>query len=245
MDPRLTPTEFINTVCAQVRFKPDRPGIARELSAHLEDRAEMLMAHGFDEDTARSRAVAAMGDPEEIGRELDKEHSPFWGWTAKISGLLLCLAAITLVICLTVSGMMYDHRGEILDCGFFFWREQNYAGEILCWEPLAVWCETERFRVLLTKLKITDGEGNAPIAVQVDTVWIYKNPLLNHADEASGLTISFHDGLGELPYFMEWGDLHRNGELPTTLYLELTTDLGEHRTVGVPVQWRVSDEKTE
>ena len=74
--------EFIEAVCAQVRFTPARKQIADELRAHLEDRAAMLEERGFPPEDAAARAVASMGDPEEIGVALDKEHSPFWGWMA-------------------------------------------------------------------------------------------------------------------------------------------------------------------
>ena len=39
--------EFIEAVCAQVRFTPARKQIADELRGHLEDRAEALMARGL------------------------------------------------------------------------------------------------------------------------------------------------------------------------------------------------------
>ena len=74
--------EFIDSVCAKVRFTPARKQIADELRAHLEDRAAMLEAHGVTPEDAAARAVASMGDPEEIGAALDREHSPFWGWMA-------------------------------------------------------------------------------------------------------------------------------------------------------------------
>ena len=74
--------EFIAAVCAKVRFTPAREKIAEELRAHLEDRAAMLTEHGVSPEDAAARAVAAMGDPEEIGAALDREHSPFWGWMA-------------------------------------------------------------------------------------------------------------------------------------------------------------------
>ncbi len=74
--------EFIDAVCAKVRFTPAREKIAEELQAHIEDRAAMLTEHGVAPESAAARAVAAMGDPAEIGAALDREHSPFWGWMA-------------------------------------------------------------------------------------------------------------------------------------------------------------------
>ena len=83
--------EFIDSVCAKVRFTPARKQIAAELQAHIEDRAAMLEAHGVTPEDAAARAVASMGDPEEIGAALDREHSPFWGWTAELAGVFIGL----------------------------------------------------------------------------------------------------------------------------------------------------------
>lgn len=71
---------FCSRVCAHVRFSPDHAAITAELTAHLEDHAAALEARGFPSDVAVQQAVDAMGDPEEIGKELDKSHSPFLGW---------------------------------------------------------------------------------------------------------------------------------------------------------------------
>ena len=79
---KMSGEEFIEAVCAKVRFAPARKQIADELRAHLEDRAAMLEEHGVPPEDAAARAAASMGDPEEIGTALDKEHSPLWGWMA-------------------------------------------------------------------------------------------------------------------------------------------------------------------
>ena len=79
---KMSGEEFIEAVCAKVRFAPARKQIADELRAHLEDRAAMLEEHGFPPEDAAARAAASMGDPAEIGAALDQEHSPLWGWAA-------------------------------------------------------------------------------------------------------------------------------------------------------------------
>lgn len=68
---------FCDTVCAQIRARADRGSIRAELTAHLEDHADALMAQGLDSVDAARQAVAAMGDPEELGRSLDRLH-PVW-----------------------------------------------------------------------------------------------------------------------------------------------------------------------
>ena len=77
---RGTIDDFCTQVCRCVRFWPDHKAITAELTAHLEDHAAALEARGFPSDIAVQQAVDAMGDPEEIGKELDKSHSPFLGW---------------------------------------------------------------------------------------------------------------------------------------------------------------------
>ncbi len=74
--------DFCARVCVQVRFTPDRAAISAELAAHLEDRVDALRERdpALTPEEAQARAVAAMGDPEAIGRALDQSHNPLLGW---------------------------------------------------------------------------------------------------------------------------------------------------------------------
>ncbi len=80
--PRPTFDSFCGQVCALVRFWPDHAAITAELTAHLEDhRDALLAAHpGMTLWDAESRAVQSMGDPETLGRALNESHSPLLGW---------------------------------------------------------------------------------------------------------------------------------------------------------------------
>lgn len=97
-------TDFCNAVCAQVRFRPDRAAILSELWDHLEDHADALKERGIPILDAREEAVAAMGDPVELGKALDKLHSPLAGWLLVVlkwaSRLAAALAALFLVLSL-------------------------------------------------------------------------------------------------------------------------------------------------
>ncbi|MEG1396787.1 MAG: permease prefix domain 1-containing protein [Oscillospiraceae bacterium] len=88
---------YCNDVCSQVRCKFFRTSIAAELTAHLEDHADGLIASGTDPDAAASEAVVAMGDPVSVGRELDRLHSPLLFWLERCTrwalwGVLFLLA---------------------------------------------------------------------------------------------------------------------------------------------------------
>ena len=57
-------------VVEQVRFRPDRKAIARELTAHFQDHVRDLERLDYPWQLAEQRALAAMGDPEQIGKAL-------------------------------------------------------------------------------------------------------------------------------------------------------------------------------
>ena len=71
---------FCNTVLSRVRFatEREREAIRRELEGHLEDHAADLVRIGWPENEAEERAMAAMGDPAEIGRALNQEYPLGW-----------------------------------------------------------------------------------------------------------------------------------------------------------------------
>lgn len=67
---------FCAAVCAKVRWPFARWDITQELTGHLQDHAASLEEKGLSPEEAQSQAVAAMGDPAELGRALNRVHSP-------------------------------------------------------------------------------------------------------------------------------------------------------------------------
>ncbi len=86
-------TDWQDRVVTQVRFRPDRTAIERELTAHYEDHVRDLERLDYPPELARQRALAAMGDAEEVGRALDRVHKPWlgWLWVASRTAVVLCL----------------------------------------------------------------------------------------------------------------------------------------------------------
>ncbi len=76
----------------QIRWKRARPVLALELEQHLADQTEAFQAEGQDKDTAVRLALEDMGDPVEVGTELDRVHRPRPQWG--LLGLTFVLAAI-------------------------------------------------------------------------------------------------------------------------------------------------------
>lgn len=90
----------------------ERQSLRRELSDHVADHVEMLERRGLDEETAREQAVNAMGDPEEVGRELAKAYSPFWYWVLQAANLLLT-AAIVFALIWGITGPLLRARTNL------------------------------------------------------------------------------------------------------------------------------------
>lgn len=86
--------KWCREVIEKVRFKPDRDQIWDEMMAHIEDRCEVMLSNGYSEEEAEIRAVAAMGDPAEVGKQLDAVHKPWLGRLWIISKVLVILTLV-------------------------------------------------------------------------------------------------------------------------------------------------------
>lgn len=72
----MTKEAFLQNVTEQIRCVRARDGIARELSDHITDQAAAYEEAGEAHEEAVNRAVQEMGDPVEVGVELDRIHRP-------------------------------------------------------------------------------------------------------------------------------------------------------------------------
>ena len=87
MDPFI---RYCDAVCLHIRSRTGRADAYRELRDHLEDHSAALAARGVPDREAQVQAVEAMGDPQEIGRQLDRCHSPLLPRLSKIFALCAC-----------------------------------------------------------------------------------------------------------------------------------------------------------
>ena len=68
---------YIDTVLSALRHVTgdERAAIRAELEGHMEDHMEGLLELGYEPELAEERTLAAMGDPQEVGRELNKQYT--------------------------------------------------------------------------------------------------------------------------------------------------------------------------
>ena len=101
---------YIDTVLSTLRrvTGDEKLAIRAEIDGHIEDHMEGLIELGYDPALAEERALAAMGDPKEVGRELNRQYTG-WGW------VLLSRAAVLLTAVLSFQALLgHQYPGESL-----------------------------------------------------------------------------------------------------------------------------------
>lgn len=88
--------EYLEKVLAQVRVKKIRPILGRELEDHLLLQTRDYQTQGMEEEQAQQQAIADMGDPVMLGKQLDGVHRPLWDIPMLVYALLV--VALGLVI---------------------------------------------------------------------------------------------------------------------------------------------------
>ena len=112
---------WLDTATRGIRFKPDRAAVRAELAAHLEDKRADLQRifPDLSPEEAEVRALAAMGDPEELGRELANIHRPWLGY--------LWVASRVLCVCM-VLGVLWGNMSGTNPLDSWFQTSQSWLG---------------------------------------------------------------------------------------------------------------------
>ncbi len=100
-------TDFYDRVTAQLRCATaaEKAEIRAELAEHVQDHAEALEEAGCSPEEARERALAAMGDPEEIGRGLARCYTRFWLVLSRLATAGIVLATLSLLLGMSSHGL--------------------------------------------------------------------------------------------------------------------------------------------
>ena len=88
--------DFLEKVCNEIKYKPIREEISKELENHIEEAKEGYMHKGENEENAINKAISDMGDAEVIGKTLNKIHRPKLDY--KLIILLLILLCFTFLV---------------------------------------------------------------------------------------------------------------------------------------------------
>ena len=68
--------DYMDQAMEQVRWRRARPALAQELRTHLLDQRDACLAQGMSQTEAEAESLRQMGDPVEVGTQLDQVHRP-------------------------------------------------------------------------------------------------------------------------------------------------------------------------
>lgn len=112
-------SEYLKTVCEQIRWKKAHGIITKELENHIIDQKHAFISQGIDEEKAIDIAIQEMGDPILVGSELDRTHKPKPQWSLIfLTGVLLILGVIIREFIAYDSGVVVRIRGNIVITAF-------------------------------------------------------------------------------------------------------------------------------
>ncbi len=98
---------YLNQIGEQIRWKRARPILLRELEDHALEQLDCCLNSGLSEDAATAETMRQLGNPVEIGQELDRLHQPKPQWGLLLMTGLLVLAGTILQI------VLLHNTGEI------------------------------------------------------------------------------------------------------------------------------------
>ena len=156
-------SNFCSDVSSYVRHATpeEKAQIEQELRDHIEDHAQALMGLGRNEEEATKRAVESMGNPKEIGEELNKEYPIIWLILSRIPAFLIAILVAILIIS-PASVSVYNaytnlqariapetrylsNDGHKVDYFFDIRREVPNANDVIRFYGSTVYCEDGKY----------------------------------------------------------------------------------------------------
>jgi cell division protein FtsW (lipid II flippase) len=88
-------SRFLHAVCGQIKAKELHAEISDEILSHISDIVEEKMSQGMDQEQAVTAAIAQIGDPVLLGKQLHQAHKPKIAWG--LLGLTVLFIGIGLI----------------------------------------------------------------------------------------------------------------------------------------------------
>jgi len=93
-------TNYIETVCSQIKGREVKDEVTLELKHHIQDIAAEYLEEGMTESEAVAKAISRMGSAEVVGKELNKVHKPRPDWGIVTLTFVLVIAGLFIAYCL-------------------------------------------------------------------------------------------------------------------------------------------------
>ena len=154
--------------CAQVLShlrrlsREEKEAVRAELEEHMEDHICALLELGYDERLAEERTMAAMGDPAEVGREMDKQYPRYWDRITGVSVIVSIVMIFVMVLGIGSLGFLWD------SVAFRFRAPENRSAMDYTAEEerdIRVTVGNDVLRVYGVSVGVKEGERVAEVAV--------------------------------------------------------------------------------
>lgn len=228
---------WVDAVCEQVRFWPDRKGIEKELHIHYEDHCQALERLNYEPELAAERSLRAMGNPREVGRALDRVHKPWLGWLWEASRVMVWAVGILLAVSIN---SWWESRGPSDITAFTSTQEQILAEMTPLECPPAV--QAGEYRVAASRAgcrriqRTGEWELLVELAAETPKLWLpgYALRDMVEAVDSNGVCYTDMIGLGrflsvssEMTHGRHWGWLVLSETEGRPEWVEFT-----HKTAG-------------
>lgn len=166
--------KYLALLTEQIRCRTARPDIEKEISDHIEDQTRAYMSEGMERQEAEEAAVRDMGDPVDVGTELDKVHRPSMPW-----------GMIGLILVLSIAGYLFQwmiQRRILAENGDVFFNNERQlvlmAAGILLMTVICFLDYTriaDRARELLLLLVVGSAAGLFLFGLKINSLrqWIW------------------------------------------------------------------------
>ena len=232
---------YIESVLSALRHvtRREREAIRAEIDGHIEDHMADLLELDYPPELAEERTLAAMGDPQEVGRELNKQYTG-WGWVILSRVLLVALAAVCAVVSCS-NPSLYGLKQNLEARKPLEWRleEMGPGGQIL---DIRVPMGDDIWYIYAAEAKL-DPEGNPEVSVWMS--WYDRNPFRS----AGAGTVTAVDCRGELQEAFGGGGSEAGGVIEYRYFFPVQDGdpyvtvccerYGEVFQAQVPIHWEV------
>ena len=235
-------TERALSVMRRVTYD-EREAIRQELDAHMEDHICGFMELGFDEALAEERTMARMGDPEEVGRELDKQYPMHWLILGRIAVVITVMVCVMAFLGLGV----LSHLWWSLEARFFTddVGSSSFVGERTMDPDIRVTVGNDILRIYRVAVGTKDGEPVAEVAMCVyDRIpgGIASEDLLDYdqlRDQRNSAPDNLMGGSGKSNYGADYSTTYIRVQ-PGDTYVTWTYDrFGENVSIKIPLPGEV------
>lgn len=192
---------YIKQVLKHVKFFVDHRSIKRELRSHINDLIEEHNWQSLSNEELNNRIMEEMGNPDDIGKELNKIHHPIIGYvwviTRAIFIVILCLSLYNVYKSLTLTSQSSLNKSdENLDIKSLLYAIGDTKGEDLSNVKYRDWdireiVEIDNTRIVFERVLLLDNDnlvllyrtnGKFNLFNQYSNIFMYKSLKVNLND---------------------------------------------------------------